>query len=131
MRIILKLSARLKNSGLLALKFGITIAILYYIFTKIPVTEVVRSIRQARPLYIAVALALAILTTFISACRLKILTDRQDMSLTISRITEINFLTTFYGLLLPGYFASGVIRWHRLSQAEKKKRFEPFSQSSS
>jgi uncharacterized protein (TIRG00374 family) len=117
----LKSSARLKNSGLLALKFGITIAILYYIFTKIPITEVFRSISLAGPLFITGAFAIAILTTFISACRLKILTDRQGMSLTLSRITEINFLTTFYGLLLPGYLASGVIRWHRLAQAEKKK----------
>ncbi|MFC1882555.1 lysylphosphatidylglycerol synthase transmembrane domain-containing protein [Thermodesulfobacteriota bacterium] len=117
----MKLSARLKNSGLLALKFGITITILYYIFTKIPIAEVARSISLARPLYIVGALAIAILATYISACRLKILTDRQGMSLTISRITEINFLTSFYGLLLPGYLASGVMRWHRLSQAENKK----------
>jgi uncharacterized protein (TIRG00374 family) len=121
MKIILKLSARFKNSSWLALKFGITIAILYYIFTKIPLSEVVGSISRAKPLYIAGALAIAILTTVISACRLKVLTDRQGMALTISRITEINFLTTFYGLLLPGYLASGVIRWHRLAQAEKKK----------
>ncbi|MHC4477888.1 MAG: lysylphosphatidylglycerol synthase transmembrane domain-containing protein [Planctomycetota bacterium] len=117
----MKSSAHLKNSGLLALKFGITIAILYYIFTMIPIAEVARSISLASPLCIVGALAIAILETFISACRLKILTDRQGMSLTISLITEINFLTTFYGLLLPGYLASGVIRWHRLSQTENKK----------
>jgi uncharacterized protein (TIRG00374 family) len=103
-----------------AFKIGVTIGLLYYIFGIIPFAEVIKSISVARLWYIVIALLTAILTTFASACRLKMLTDIQGMSLSILEIAEINLVTMFYGLLLPGYLAGGVIRWHKLSQVEKK-----------
>lgn len=111
----------MKRWCLLAFKIGVTIGLLYYIFGIIPFAEVIKSISLARLWYVVIALLAAILTTFFSACRLKILTDIQGMSLSILQIAEINLITRFYGLLLPGYLAGGVIRWHKLSQVEKKK----------
>lgn len=43
------------------------------------------------------------------------------MSLSVSQIVEINFVTSFYGLLVPGLLASGVIRWHKMAIVDKKK----------
>jgi hypothetical protein len=111
----------MKRWCLLAFKIGVTIGLLYYIFGIIPFAEVIKSISLARLWYVVIALLAAILTTFFSACRLKILTDIQGMSLSILQIAEINLITRFYGLLLPGSLAGGVIRWHKLSQVEKKK----------
>jgi uncharacterized protein (TIRG00374 family) len=111
----------MKQWCLVAFKIGVTIGLLYYIFGIIPFAEVIQSISVARLWYVVIALVTAILAAFVSACRLKILTDIQGMSLSILQITEINLITRFYGLLLPGYLASGVIRWHKLSQVEKKK----------
>jgi hypothetical protein len=62
-----------------------------------------------------------ILNTVLSAYRLKILTNKQGMSLSINKIIEINFVTTFYGLLVPGFLASGVIRWHKIAILNRKR----------
>jgi uncharacterized protein (TIRG00374 family) len=111
----------MKKWCLVAFKIGVTIGLLYYIFGITPFAEVIQSISVARLWYVVIAMLTAILTTFVSACRLKILTDIQGMSLSILQITEINLVTMFYGLLLPGHLVGGVIRWHKLSQVEKKK----------
>ena len=101
----------MKEWCLLAFKIGVTIGLLYYIFGIIPFAEVIKSLSVARLWYIVIGLLTAILTTFVSACRLKILTDIQGMSLSIPKIAEINLVTTFHGLFLPGYLEGGVIRW--------------------
>jgi len=122
----LKLLSHMKQWCLFALKLVLTIGILYYIFTIISVGEVIRSISVARPWYIIVALVIAVPMVYISAWRLKILTDTQGMSISVPHIAEINFVTNFYGLLLPGYLTSGAIRWYRLSRVDGK-RFESFA----
>ena len=92
----------MKRWFLMAFKIGVTIGLLYYIFGIIPFSEVIKSISVARFWYVVIALLTAIFATFVSACRLKILTDIQGMSLSILQIAEINLVTMFYGLLLPG-----------------------------
>ncbi len=99
----------------------LTIAVLSYVFTIIPFKEVLETLRSASPFHILLALAILLATTLVSAWRLKICTDRQGLSLSVRQITEINFITSFYGLLLPGVLASGAIRWHKISQVDKKK----------
>jgi uncharacterized protein (TIRG00374 family) len=103
------------------LKCSLTTGILCYVFAIIPLENVFRSIRSAKFFYIIAALSITILATFISAYRLKLLTDKQGMTPSVTQIVRINFITCFYGLLLPGYLASGVIRWHKLSLIDNKK----------
>lgn len=43
------------------------------------------------------------------------------MSLSVAKIVEINFVTIFYGLLVPGSLASGIIRWHKIAIVDRKK----------
>src|SRR3569833_798143 len=57
---------------------------------------------------------------YIDANRTKMMTDLQDMTLSVAAIVRINFITSFYSLFLPGYLAGGVIRWHRLARHESK-----------
>jgi hypothetical protein len=101
------------------LKLSITSGILYYIFTIIPFSEVIKSITSAKLSYIVIALSIMAFMAYTEAYRMKILTDKQGMSLSIRQIIEINLATRFYGLFLPG-LASGAIRWYKLSRPDNK-----------
>jgi uncharacterized protein (TIRG00374 family) len=57
---------------------------------------------------------------FVSALRVRILTGPQGISLSALRIFEISCASTFYGLLLPGDLAGGVVRWYKLSRPDRK-----------
>ncbi len=57
---------------------------------------------------------------YIDANRTKMMTDLQEMTLSVAAICRINFITSFYSLFLPGYLAGGVIRWHRIARHDKK-----------
>lgn len=105
----------------LTLKLGITGAILYLVFTFVPFAEVVHAIGSARPLYLVLGGALVLAGPFLSARRLKVLTDAQGLSFSASKIVGINFVAAFYGLVLPGQLAGGAIRWRRLWLLERKK----------
>ena len=102
------------------LKLSISSGILYYIFTIIPISEVVTSIASAKVSYIIIALLIVVVTHYIVACRMKVLTDKQGMSLSIRHIFEISFMTSFYGLFLPGSLTAGAIRWYKLSRPDNK-----------
>ena len=102
------------------LKLSITSGILYYIFTNIPFSEVIKSITSANVSYIIIALLITVLIVYMEAYTMKILTDKQRIGLSVSQIIEINLTTRFYGLFLPGYLAGGVIRLYKFSQPENK-----------
>lgn len=112
----------MKTSRRLALvaKLVFTGGFLYFIFTIVPFSEVIGAIRAARLREIALALPLVLLAPFISAARLKVLTDAQGMSISVPRIARINFMARFYGLVLPGQLVGGVIRWHKIKRLEGK-----------
>jgi uncharacterized protein (TIRG00374 family) len=52
---------------------------------------------------------------------MKLLTDKQGISLSVLQILGISFSTIFYGLFLPGgYLTGGLVRWHKLSKPDNK-----------
>lgn len=102
------------------LKLSITFGVLYYVLTIIPFSEVVRSVMSARVSYIIIALLVSPFVIYVEAYGMKILTDKQGMLLSIRQIVDINLITRFYGLFLPGSLAGGAIRWHKLSQPNNK-----------
>jgi uncharacterized protein (TIRG00374 family) len=110
-----------KRLLLWTLRLYITVYILYYLFTKIPFSEVIASVTSAKPIYVLIGFLIWILTRYIAACRMKLLTDRQGMSLSVLQILGISFSTIFYGLFLPGgYLTGGLVRWHKLSKPDNK-----------
>src|SRR3989304_7755818 len=117
----LKSMPHMRHRGLLALKCGLTIGILFYIITVIPGDQVIQFVNTARAWYVIMAFVIVVPAVYVSACRLKILTDTQGMSLSFSRIAQINFITYFYGLLLPGYLPASAVRWYKFSQLDDKR----------
>ena len=105
----------------LVLRLCITVGILYYLFTKIPFSEVIASVTSAKVSYVLIAFLIQVFIRYIAACRMKLLTERQGMSLSVSHILGITFSTIFYGLFLPGgTLTGGVIRWYKLSKPDNK-----------
>lgn len=111
----------MKRSFFWGIKLCITTTILYYLFTKISFSLVIHSILSARLSYVLIAYLMLVLMRYIAAFRMKLLTDRQGMSLSTLQILGIGFSTIFYGLFLPGgYLTGGLVRWHKLSKPDNK-----------
>jgi glycosyltransferase 2 family protein len=110
-----------KRLLLWALRLCVTVSILYYLFTKIPFSEVVASIISAKAGYVLIGFLIWVSIRYIAACRMKLLTDKQGISLSVLQILGISFSTIFYGLFLPGgYLTGGLVRWHKLSKPDNK-----------
>lgn len=103
----------------LALRLLLSAAIVWILFTRIPVTEVGRVLRSVHAGYVLLAIALVPLYTYVGAAQQRLLTSHQGLALSTARILEINIAAQFYGLFLPGYLAGGVLRWYRMSRGGK------------
>ncbi len=97
-------------------KLVVTGSILYYVFTFVPIRNVVEALRGARISFIFPVVPLVLLSPLLSAGRLKVLTDAQGFPTSVWQLTRINLTTSFYVLALPGQLAGGAVRWHKLSR---------------
>jgi len=104
----------------LSVKLIISACLIGVVFYFIPFANVISSLGNAEPSWLAAALGLGVLQVYLSAARLKILTNKQGISASYMDIVKVNFIATFYGTVLPGEIASGVIRWQRLYQIDRK-----------
>jgi uncharacterized protein (TIRG00374 family) len=102
------------------LKLAFSVGILLYLFYHIPLREIGRVLLDVNLAYLLLGLLIEPVANLIAAVQQKVLTDRQGMSLSLLKIVEINFITSFYNLFLPGYIAGGVIRWHLMAQPDNK-----------
>jgi uncharacterized membrane protein YbhN (UPF0104 family) len=103
------------------LKLLIAVGTLTAIFRLVPLADVLGAIGSAHVGYLLASVPLILVGPYLSAARLKILTDAHGMSLTLPEIAEVNFVTRFYGLAVPGQIATGAIRWLRLTRIEDRK----------
>ena len=102
-----------------ALRVILSAAILWILFTRIPLPEVTRVLRSVNAGYVLLAIALVPFYSYIGAAQQHVLTNHQGLTLSTARILEINIAAQFYGLFLPGYLAGGVLRWYRMSRGGK------------
>jgi uncharacterized protein (TIRG00374 family) len=92
------------------------IGLLLLIFRVVPLADVVRSIGSAEPTKLAIGFVLLFVARVVAAWRMKLLTDAQDLRLSLPEIFEIGTTSTFYGLILPGTLSGGLIRWYKLAR---------------
>ena len=102
------------------LKLVATVGVLAYIFSIIPFSEVITSLRSVKLSYVFLALLIVLFRCYLRAVQMKRFTDMQALSLSITQIFKINLTTSFYGLFLPGYLAGGAIRWYKFARPENK-----------
>lgn len=111
----------MKRVLFILLRFFIASAILYYLFNRIPLSNVVSTLASTKLTYLIFACIFTITSHIIAAYRLKFFTSMQGISLTALQVFEINLATAFYGLFLPGgNLTGGAIRFYKLSIIEKK-----------
>lgn len=92
------------------------VGLLLLIFRVVPFADVMRSIRSAEPAKLAIGFVLLFVARILAAYRMKLLTDEQDLRLTMPEIFEIGTTSTFYGLILPGTLSGGLVRWYKLAR---------------
>lgn len=93
---------RLKRLITTVLKFGLTIAALYYVFTRIEFGNVLGLIGQSDLRLLIAALVLFVASKMISALRLNIFFRRTGLALTELQNLKLYLLGMFYNLFLPG-----------------------------
>ncbi len=109
-----------KKNLILIFKIAITIGILAFIFSKIPIADVWLSLKQVNRLYVGISFLILIGMRYVAAYRIKIFTNVHKMKISIKQLFEISLMTSFYGLFLPGTLAGGAVRWYKISKADKK-----------
>ena len=77
-------------------KLSISSVILVYILTHISIPTIITSFTSAKVSFIINSLALMVLARYLLAFQMKLLTDKQQMGLSLGRIFQINLITGFY-----------------------------------
>lgn len=94
--------ANLRKKGIVVLKVLISAALIYFIFTKLNLEEVLVILKKANPLYLLIALLLVIGSKIVAAFRLNLYFHQLEVRLTQKSNLKLYLLGMFYNLFLPG-----------------------------
>jgi len=94
--------ANLRKKGLTALKILISVALIYFIFTKLNIDEVFETVKKANPAYLVLALILFLISKVLAAFRLNEYFHVLEVLLTQKSNLKLYLLGMFYNLFLPG-----------------------------
>lgn len=92
----------LRKRGIAFLKIVISAALIYFIFTKLNVTEVLETVKNANPLYLFLATVFFIISKIIAAFRLNLYFHQLQVLLAHLSNLKLYLLGMFYNLFLPG-----------------------------
>ncbi|NAY90395.1 flippase-like domain-containing protein [Muricauda sp. JGD-17] len=87
---------------LTTLKIVVSAVLIYFIFTKIDLDEVLKTLKKSRPEYLFMALLFFILSKVLSAFRLNLYFHKIGAHLTQKSNLALYLLGMFYNLFLPG-----------------------------
>ncbi|SDN06918.1 hypothetical protein SAMN04488514_12216 [Kriegella aquimaris] len=102
-----------------ALKVVVSIALVYFIFTKINLQEIGAVLKRADPTYLVLALLLFTVSKIISAVRVNLYFHRIGIPLTQTANLKLAFLGMFYNLFFPGGIGGDAYKGYLL-----KKNFD-------
>ena len=100
------------------LRYLLAIVLLALLIVTVPVADIWTALVSSRPIPLALAALTILVARFLGAIRTKILMDHQGLPFSLMSIFQISCASTFYGMLLPGGFSGGIIRWYRLSRPQ-------------
>lgn len=106
----------LRKKGITLLKVAISAALLYFIFTKIPFSEVLTLVKRSKPLYVLGALVFFILSKIIAAIRLNLYFHEIGVLLTQKSNLRLYLLGMFYNLFLPGGIGGDAYKGYYVKQ---------------
>lgn len=93
---------RIRKTLLNAGKIIISIVLLYFVFTKIPFSEVAALWKNVNVAYLAAAAILFLLSQIVSAKRLELYFTTANFNLSFKSNLELYFLGMFYNFFIPG-----------------------------
>lgn len=115
-----KIEALMKKHLLLLLKIVVSGILLFYLFTIIPFSKILSSLKSAEINLVLTGLILTVPIIYLSALETQFLLKIQDMTIPVIEIIKINLSTSFYGLFLPGTLSGGAIKWYKLTEHGSK-----------
>lgn len=98
------------------LKVAISAALLYFIFTKIPFSEVLTIVKRSQPLYVVAALLFFVVSKIIAAFRLNLYFHEIGVLLTQKSNLKLYLLGMFYNLFLPGGIGGDAYKGYYIKQ---------------
>ncbi|PIB26963.1 lysylphosphatidylglycerol synthase transmembrane domain-containing protein [Maribacter sp. 4G9] len=102
-----------------ALKLLISVALVYFIFTKIDFAEVVDTLKKGNPLYLTAAILLFLMSKVIASFRLNAYFHKLGIPLSQKSNLKLYLLGMFYNLFLPGGIGGDAYKGYLI-----KKTFE-------
>ncbi len=114
------MTEKLRKRLLTALKILISAALIYFIFTKIDLAEVVAVIKRSDPFYLFLALVLFIVSKVLNALRLNLYFHEIGAPLTQKSNFKLYLLGMFYNLFLPGGIGGDAYKGYLI-----QKTFQP------
>lgn len=109
----------MRKKGITALKVFISVALIYFIFTKINFEDVLEVLKRTKPFYLLIALLLFVSSKIISALRLNLYFHQLAIPLTQKSNFKLYLLGMFYNLFLPGGIGGDAYKGYLI-----KKNFE-------
>ncbi|MBW4888725.1 flippase-like domain-containing protein [Mucilaginibacter sp. HMF5004] len=114
------LKARIWSITQLILKIVITIALLYYVFSKLKIDDVKVLIAQSNPWWMLAAVACFFTSTFVAASRLLSFFKSIDLHIDWKFNMRLYMLGMFYNLCLPGGIGGDGYKIYLLNKRYKK-----------
>ncbi len=102
-----------------ALKISISAVLIYFIFSKINIEEVVQTIKRTQPLYLVMAILAFVVSKVISSFRLNLYFHELKIHLTQKSNLKLYLLGMFYNLFLPGGIGGDAYKGYLI-----KKKFD-------
>lgn len=97
-----------------------TLAIIGFLFTRIDLAKMARSVAGANPWLLVLALALYFLAIFIGAIKWRVLVQAQGMHASTGQLFTFSLVGLFFGNLLPSNVGGDVIRAYGLVRATER-----------
>lgn len=96
------MTEKLRKKLITALKIIVSAVLIYFIFTKIELKDVVQTLKKSEPLYLFLALLFFVLSKIISAFRTNLYFHQMGAKVSQLSNLKLYLLGMFYNLFLPG-----------------------------
>ncbi|WP_318342697.1 lysylphosphatidylglycerol synthase transmembrane domain-containing protein [Flagellimonas baculiformis] len=96
------MTEKLRKQGITVLKIVVSAALIYFIFTKIDLKDVLQTLRKSDPLFLSLALLFFVVSKILSAFRLNLYFHQIGAQLSHISNLKLYLLGMFYNLFLPG-----------------------------
>jgi uncharacterized membrane protein YbhN (UPF0104 family) len=104
----LRRPGRLSAPARYGLRLLVAVALLTFVFSRVPLESVLSALRDTHPLGILAAYLAALGVQFLASARLQVLLTSQDVELAVREVFEINLASRFYSLFVPGGNLTGM-----------------------